>query len=58
LFLAGEALDDEDDENEDFTFTSPVESIDIVKHFLETLRNIESSDANLVINNNCILYFL
>mmetsp|Transcript_23745 Transcript_23745/g.34001 ORF Transcript_23745/g.34001 Transcript_23745/m.34001 type:complete len:1123 (-) Transcript_23745:74-3442(-) len=48
LFLAGEAVDDEDDENEDFTFTSPVESIDIVQHFLDTLRNIEGRDANLM----------
>ena len=48
LYLAGEEVDDEDDENEDFTFTSPIESIDIVQYVLDTLQNIESNDPNLV----------
>lgn len=47
-----DCYDDEDEDNEDFTFTSPVETVDIVQYFLDTLRTIESSDANMVIMLN------
>lgn len=43
LYLAGEPVDD--DEDEDFVFTSTIESMNITQFFLDSMRNLNARDA-------------
>jgi hypothetical protein len=45
LFLAGEPVDDEDDD--DFVFTSHIELMNVTQHFLDSMRNLAARDANV-----------
>lgn len=46
LYLAGEPVDDEEDE--DFTYTSPIENFNMSQVFLEALQQIAARDGQLV----------
>lgn len=46
LYLAGEPVDDEDED--DFLFTSPIENMNVTQFFLDTVAAVASRDAGLV----------
>ena len=40
-------VDDDEDDAEDFTFTSPVDNLDVTKHFLATMSEVAGRDPAL-----------
>jgi hypothetical protein len=44
----GEPVDDEEDDREDFVFTSPIDNMDVTRHFLEALEELRARDVHTV----------
>lgn len=44
-YSGGELMDDDDESMEDFTFTSPIENLNVIQHFLDTMTLLQQRDG-------------
>ena len=47
-YVDGEPVDDEEDDNEDYIFTSPIDNMDMSKFFLETMAAAQAREPELI----------
>lgn len=47
LFIDGELVDGEEDEEDDMQFTSPIENMDMNKYFIESMTSLSARNPHL-----------
>lgn len=48
LYIDGEPVDDDDDDNDAFDFTSPIETVDVLAYFVDAMSSLSAADAERV----------
>ena len=47
-YIDGEPVDDEEDDNEDYIFTSPVDNMDVSSYFLQIMSQASTREPQLI----------